>query len=332
MNGIRHAANAPLAATVAIPSYQRPQLLLDTVRSVLRARSRPREIVVIDQSPLPHSELSDLGTVRGCEVRYIHSPTPGVSRARNLAFRLASQDIVVLLDDDMLVGDDSLEHLLAGQRGHGARAVATGRVLAAAAEGPGLPPAPGALVSSIEPAIFRGRQPVQVVPGANVALPRSVLLEIGGYDERLGPGTRFPAAEDHDLSLRLLDAGCEVRHVPEAVVLHRSWRSRRALVRLRWTYARGVGAFYAKHASLHDRHVLERAAREVRICVRTGTASLLRSPSATAGEVVSLAGLLVGAVEWSLRYRTPRGHASGEQSVSSKSSSSTHRHRATRRL
>jgi GT2 family glycosyltransferase len=301
----------PLAATVLIATRERPQMLLDTVHSILDARCVPREMIVVDQSKVPAAEVARLGTVRGCEVRYLHSPGLGLSRARNRGLRVASQPTVVILDDDMLVDDHSLERLLAGMGDGDDRVVTTGRLLAAPPERPGLAQAPAALVTRSEPAVFRGPQPTQVVPGPNVALPRSVMIEIGGYDERLGPGTRFPGAEDHDLSLRLLDAGCEVRHVPEAVVLHRAWRSRRELTRLRWRYSRGVGGFYAKHASVRDRHVLTRAVREVRTRARHATTSIPSSPMTTAAELVTLTGLLFGAVEWSLRYRlrVPRAAA-----------------------
>jgi GT2 family glycosyltransferase len=308
MSGEKH-----LAATVLIASRERPEMLIDTVESVLSAQRVPRQIVVVDQSGQPHPEIAALGDARDCEVRYVHSATSGLARARNVGLREASEDVVVILDDDMLVQDDSLELLLAGDGDRGPTTVTTGRLLAAPPERPGLTQPPGALTTRTEPEVFRGPQPRQVVPGPNVAIPRRVLLEIGGYDERLGAGTRFPAGEDHDLSLRLLDAGCEVRHVPEAVVLHRSWRDRREIVRLRWGYARGVGGFYAKHASLRDRHALDRAVREVRTRGRTAVGAVLSSPRDTAREVVILAGLLVGAVEWSLRYRF--GRRSGSTSV-----------------
>ena len=301
-------ADAPLAATVVIATRGRPEMLRDTIESILTARRVPRELIVVDQSPAPQHEIAKLGGRRGCDLRYVHSVMPGASRARNVGLRQASQDAVVMLDDDILVEEDSLELLLAARDGRAGRIVTTGRLLAAPAERPGLRQPPGALVTRTEPEVFRGRQPRQVVPGPNVAIPRDVMLEIGGYDERLGPGTRFPSAEDHDLSMRLLDAGCEVRHVPEAVVLHRAWRTRREVVRLRWGYARGVGAFYAKHASLRDRHTLERAGREVSARGRRAIVSLFSRPATTARELVTLAGLAVGAAEWTLRYRLrPRG-------------------------
>jgi GT2 family glycosyltransferase len=241
--------------------------------------------------------------VRGCQVRYVHSRTRGVARARNLGIRLASKPSIVILDDDMLVHDDWLERLLAGMSDGDAQTVATGRVLAAQPERPGLVQPPYALITRSQPMVFRGRQPFLAVPGANVAVPRSLMIEIGGYDERLGAGTRFPGGEDHDASVRLLDAGCEVRHVPEAIVMHRAWRSQRDVIHLRWRYARGVGAFYAKHAGLRDRHALERAGIELRTRVSRAVASIISSPKTTAAHLLSIAGLLVGAVEWSLRYR-----------------------------
>jgi glycosyltransferase involved in cell wall biosynthesis len=107
-------SNPPLAATVLIATRERPAMLGDTLRSLLSARRVPREIIVVDQSSVPNAELAKMGNLRGCEIRYIHSRTRGLARARNVGLRLASQTAVVILDDDMLVDDDSLERLLAG--------------------------------------------------------------------------------------------------------------------------------------------------------------------------------------------------------------------------
>lgn len=295
-------ATAVLAASVVIPSRDRPSLLLDTIDSILAARRLPREIIVVDQSTVPDGQVATHAGRAGCEVRYVHTPSPGVSRARNLGIRLAKNDIVVLLDDDMLIEEDAIERLLDGLVTDDPRTVATGRTVAGPGEGPGRAQTASALITRTEPGVFRGRQPFQVVPGTNIALRRGVLMEIGGYDERLGPGTRFPSGEDRDLGLRLLDAGCEVRHVPEAVVLHRSWRTKRDLLGVRWGYARGVGAFYAKHASIRDRHVLGLAIREVEVRLRATATTLLSSPATAAGHVVSLLGLLAGAFDWTARY------------------------------
>ena len=49
---------------------------------------------------------------------------------------------------------------------------------------------------------------------SNVAYRRDVLLEVGGFDERL------LCAEDYDLAWRVLDAGHRIVHDPRAQVLH----------------------------------------------------------------------------------------------------------------
>jgi GT2 family glycosyltransferase len=292
----------PADVSIVICSRDRPALLMDTIRSVLAGGTVPREVVVVDQSAASNPELAATGTVRGCEVRHVRSPTTGLSVARNIGLRAATGEVAVMIDDDMLVERDWLTHLLAGLP-PGRLGVATGRVLPAPDEGTGGTVPPAALVTREEPAVFRGPQPTDVVPGANVAMRRELVLGLGGYDERLGAGTPFGAADDNDMGHRLLLAGVEVHHVPSAVVLHRAHRRQADLIRLRWRYGRGKGAFYAKHAS--DRFILRRAGADVRRRLRRSIAALVRAPRMTAGELLVLAGMASGALAWILRERAP---------------------------
>jgi GT2 family glycosyltransferase len=176
-------------------------------------------------------------------------------------------------------------------------------VLAGVPEAAGATVPPAALVTSTGPATYRGRQAADVVPGANVALHRDAVLALGGYDERLGAGTRFASADDNDIGFRLLDAGFEVRHVPDAVVFHRAWRARDERVRMRWNYGRGKGAFYAKHMSRSDRYMLRRLLADTRTRIRLGLGNLRSSPATSASQAVYLAGMLSGVLEWLVRER-----------------------------
>jgi GT2 family glycosyltransferase len=291
-------------ATVVICSRERPAMLIETIESVLGAATLPAEIVVVDQSTAANEEVATLGAVRGCEVRYLHSETTGLSRARNLGIKAAAEDVVVLLDDDMFVQADWLEHLVAGLP-EDPRGVATGRVLAAPDEGRGGTVPGAALVQREQGVTYRGPQDFDVVPGANVALRRDVVLGLGGYDERLGAGSSFASADDNDIGQRLLEAGSEVRHVPAAVVYHRAWRTRGELLRLRWLYGRGKGAFYAKHARLRDRQILKRAFAEAARRLKRAAVMLVKAPRASARELISLGGMLTGALEWIVRERIP---------------------------
>jgi GT2 family glycosyltransferase len=117
-----------------------------------------------------------------------------------------------------------------------------------------------------------------------MAFHRSAHGDAGGFDVRLGPGTRFPAAEDNDFGHRLLEAGYRIVFDPEAVVYHRAWRDDRAWVPLRHGYGRGQGAFYAKHLSFEDRYMLRRMVGTLVNHVRRLPRAVLIDLRATFGE------------------------------------------------
>jgi hypothetical protein len=66
-----------LPSSLIICSRNRPRLLLDTVESVLAGEELPTEIVVVDQGDEQHAELAQLGTIDGCDVRYLWRPSRG---------------------------------------------------------------------------------------------------------------------------------------------------------------------------------------------------------------------------------------------------------------
>ena len=200
-----------LPVSIVMCSRNRPELLGDTVRSVLATHPVPAELVVVDQGDVPDAAIAGLGTVGGCRVVHVPSTTRGLSRARNIGLRAAAHPVVVLLDDDMLVEPGWLEPLVTAVAGSPGT-VATGRVLAAPPEDGAAALPPAALVADEEPRVARGPQPRDVMPGANVAVHRDEVLALGGYDERLGAGTRFGAADDNDMGHRLLRAGATIRH------------------------------------------------------------------------------------------------------------------------
>lgn len=265
--------------SVILASRNRPALLADTVASILRSDPKPDEVIVVDQSDRPHPGLSG--------VRYLWSESRGLSRANNLGTRSATYDHLVFTHDDVLVEPDWYGRMMATLLREGPRTVVTGRVLAAEPESAdGFAPS---LNPSTTPAVYEGKSARDVIWPMNLALHRSVLDAIGGFDERLGPGTPYPAAEDNDLCRRLLEAGCRIVFDPAAVVYHRAWRPWSEHASLRYDYGRGQGAFYAKH---HDMRRLtgDVAGRLFRMG-RSG-----RTPRE---EIAYVRGLLSAAWQWS---------------------------------
>lgn len=295
-------ANRPFpTSTLIICTRNRPQMLHETVDSILAAEEVPDELLIIDQSDAMTTPLDGLPNERGCEVRHLHTDKIGASYARNLGMQTARHEILVLIDDDMWVAPGWYGAALHALTSGGPHAVVTGKVAPAAAE------KPDQFVIAVhewqQPAVYRGRIGKDVLASGHMALYRSAFLETGGFDPFLGPGTRFPGAEDNDFGYRLLEAGYSLLYAPDSVVYHRAWRERRDYVPLFWKYGQGQGAFYAKHWSWRDPYMLSRAWKDLwrylrLLPQRIGQGKLLVLSGATA----FLVGEAYGALRWSLRW------------------------------
>jgi len=306
-------------------SRDRPAFLSSVVASILDGSQVPDEILAVDQSIEPHPDLPGFTSER-CPFRYIHSATVGLSRSRNIGIAAASHPIIVFTDDDVLVPPEWFGTIVSSFHAAGPRSVVTGRVLATDAE------IAGGFAPSLHPGtervVYEGRVYQDPLATFNVALTRSAHAAVGGFDVRLGPGTRFPAAEDNDFGYRLLEAGYRIVFDPEAVVYHRAWRDDRSYVPLRHGYGRGQGAFYAKHLSFEDRYMLRRmigtlvnhvrrlpraALNDLRTSAERAQPAYWRSVrrSSTSrtlavAELTWLMGFLTGMVEWLFSNRRLR--------------------------
>ena len=287
------------ATSLIICTRNRPQLLSDTVDSILAGHEVPIEIVIIDQSTQPHSILATLKPDRPCAIHYVWSHSMGLSRARNEGLAAAIHEWIAILDDDMYIHPDWFGTLMRTLIEAGPRAVVTGQVRPSESEVAG-----GFAPSTIEdqtPAIYQGRVLIEVLSAGNMALHCSAIQDVGLFDERLGAGAAFRSAEDNDLGYRLLEAGYRVLYVPEAVVYHRAWRSSREYVPLRWSYGFGRGAFFAKHLNRHDRFMLRRMLTAFgQYFGRLIRYALVRSRQQTIGDAVFILGMFSGSMKWLL--------------------------------
>lgn len=270
----------------------------------------PDELVIVDQSETRHPRFSGWSEHGPCEVRYSTVAFRGLSRARNEGVRTARFPILVFTDDDVLVTPGWLSSLVgAVERGRG-RTVATGRVLPGADEGHrGFVPT----LKPCDPAVFEGRVRVDPLVTFNMALDRETWDRVGGFDVRLGPGTRFPGGEDNEFAFRVLESGYQIECVPEAVLFHRAWRRAPDYVPLRWGYGRGQGGFFAKHLSLRDPFILGRLVGSIARVALRAPGRLMTSPytpgrrlprgSLFWGDIALAMGTMHGTLDWLLTER-----------------------------
>ncbi|HWH14652.1 MAG TPA: glycosyltransferase [Miltoncostaeaceae bacterium] len=292
-----------LPVSVVVATRERHEMLAGTVRSVLAGDALPSEILVIDQSASPWSVRDRPEVPTGVALRYTQSRSRGSSRGRNLGVSQVKHDLVAILDDDVLVDPGWLSALVTALQAGGEWTVVTGRVVAGESDGHGFAPS---LRENDVPERFRGRIRRDVLYGANMGAWTRTVTAVGGFDERFGPGARWPSAEDNDLAFRLLERGCEIRYVPTAAVTHLAWRPIRDVLRVRWTYGRGQGGFYAKHTRLRDTWMIRRMLGELRWNARELGRHMLRADRWSVTYAMYSAGLLVGFGDWVLAGVTRR--------------------------
>jgi GT2 family glycosyltransferase len=285
-----------ISTSLIIASRDRPELLTDTVNSVLQGNEVPAEIVIVDQSRLPNPTRFEQTTNRGCDIRYLNVNSTGVSRARNAGITAARHDLLIFIDDDLYVDASWFTHIVGALTTGGFKTAISGQVRPYFNDQKG-GFAPSTIVAE-KSAIYQGRINKDALFSLNMAIHRAAFEAVGVFDERLGPGTPFPGSEDSDLGYRLLESGFCIQYQPEALVYHRAWRSDSEFLPLRWNYGLGRGAFYAKHFHRKDRYMLKRMLTDIQNHVLAFPFRIRHSHLEATGDLVLAWGILVGATRW----------------------------------
>ena len=276
-------------------------MLVEAIESIMLGNERPSELIIIDQSDVSNPDLARLVKNGRDQIRYLWTQSIGLSRACNSGIGAARHDLLVFTHDDVLVSADWLGSLVRSLVCAGSQAVVTGRVLPT--EGGEIGQFAPSTKADEMPEVYEGRIGADVLFPMSMAMYRSCIDKVGSFDERLGPGTPFPAAEDNDFGFRILESKYRIIYVPEAVLYHRAWRSERDYLRLRWSYARGQGAYYAKYLSLRDRYMLWRMVRHVKDHAKRFVLTLPSQRQLAYGHAVYVLGLVSGAAQWLMTQR-----------------------------
>jgi glycosyltransferase involved in cell wall biosynthesis/peptidoglycan/xylan/chitin deacetylase (PgdA/CDA1 family) len=278
--------------SIVIPTYQRRDLVCQSVRSLscLDYGGAIEIIVVVDGS--------DDGTAAAlkkldspCPLRVIEQPNAGAGAARNRGAAVASGDILLFLDDDMICETDLIEQHARMYR-DGADAV-LGYI-------PLDPQTPAGFLSDdiagYAKTMLEGFTvtPFDVYSG-QLSVRRSAFEQLGGFDETLTSGALY-GNEDCDFGVRLLES-CDVRHNPKAVSRHRYVVSAREKMRRVRPLAAADIRFARKHPQLGERLFRTRGG------VRPVTRFLYRPLSRVPGLPQLLSWLAVRATQIALKTR-----------------------------
>jgi glycosyltransferase involved in cell wall biosynthesis len=235
--------------SVIVSTLNRPDQVVPCVRDLL-ANQRAFEIIVVDQSKPEISEQARVACGADPRLIWIQSATRGLSTSRNVAVAAAKGDVFAFTDDDCRIPSDWVSRVETLFTADSELGLLFGAVILSEEDR-----ARGyaAEFEPTETCTFRHVLPNLREPwgiGANMAIRRTVFDAVGLFDTKLGAGTKFPAGEEMDLTIRAITAGFKVMQTPSLEVTHLGVRVGAAASALMRGYGIGLGATLAKHVRL----------------------------------------------------------------------------------
>lgn len=289
-------------------------MLARCLKSVTEAMRPIDELIVVDSASRNPGPVERTASALGA--KFLRSELPGATRARNIGWHAATNDLVAFVDDDVWVhsgwadaivermstGSDDIEFL-------------TGRVQAPEDQTSYYV----AVKDDPDSAVFDRSSRGLTGHSASMAARRSALETVGGFDIWMGPGSRFRGADDGDLFDRLFLKGYLCAYEPNALAWHDQWREKAGLVRLNFHSGVGAGGRLAKLLRTDVRRLIVVAREYGKWCIRDAWNGVRhKNKLMLATSVVRSGGIVAGfAVGMTMPIRQGHYQERGQQSAPS---------------
>jgi GT2 family glycosyltransferase len=257
----RFATSGGTGVTVIICTRDRTKGLCESLRSIQQVNYEPLEILVVDNAPTG-DDTRNLVTALAetdARIRYTCEPNPGLSRARNHGVAHASFDLICFTDDDTRVDPGWPAAMAAGFAADPEVMCVTGLVASSSLDtgseryfdsryswGEAFEPRRYDLIANRHPSTLYPFSAGRFGTGANFAIRRSAVDDLGGFDPVLGAGGPGRGGEDLDMFLRVILAGGRICYLPSSLVWHQHRSDVEALSEQIYSYGHGLGAYLAK--------------------------------------------------------------------------------------
>ena len=245
--------------SVVICTRDRHDLIGQAVESVMACDYPAFDLHVMDQSTGDETKqiVEALAARPGsrCRVVYHHLDKAGLSRAYNAGIAVSDGELIAFTDDDVIVPSDWLSQIARSFDGDPEAGLLYGQVCVPA---------------SLEDQVRRG----VIVPsltwdrrerlsrrdgnykvwgmGADMAIRRTLLDRVWGFDEALGGGGPLRSSQDYDFAYRTYRFGMAILLEPAVKVDHYGTRTQEQWPLTMKNYGIGDGAFYSKHVRCGD--------------------------------------------------------------------------------
>lgn len=197
----------PGLVTTILPVYNRVQMLLEAVESVLSQTYRPIELLIIDDGSTDETgRVCDELAAKHSAVRVIHQPNTGPGRAREAGRRAARGEFIQHLDSDDRLYPRKFEIQVAGLREHPECDVSYGWTRAQLPDGSRRTTPEGRTGEKIDtmfPAMLKSRWWHTPTPLYRVSLI-----------QRAGPWLELKNEEDWEYDARVASFGVRLHYCP----------------------------------------------------------------------------------------------------------------------
>ncbi len=225
-------ADAPIVATIVVPSFNRPARLQECLRTLMQMRGPAFEVIVVDDgSPVP---LAPICAAFGPRVRCLRQDNQGPAAARNAGAAAAQGAFIAFTDDDCRPDSGWLIALMAAHAGMPRRMVG-GHVVNLLGDNP-YAAASQSLCDYLYAHWDAAGGDMPFFTSNNIGCLKSDFVQMGGFDQT------FPlaAAEDREFGMRWRERGGMLVYAPEAVVGHAHALTFRSFLRQHANYGRGA--------------------------------------------------------------------------------------------
>lgn len=213
--------------SVIISTYNRPDFLKNTIKSLKKQYFSGYEIIIVDNACLYNiqflveTEAKDIDNGR-YSIKYIQEPNIGLHNARHAGAKAAKGEILLYIDDDVITDKDILQEIVKPYSDSEVGCVG-GKILP---KWEVKPPEWISLFPKCYLSILddeEGPKEVQWIYGCNFSIRKNLFFELGGFnpDAFGNPKMRWYRGDGEIGLLRKVhDAGKKVMYNPKAVVWH----------------------------------------------------------------------------------------------------------------
>jgi glycosyltransferase involved in cell wall biosynthesis len=224
-----------LIVAIVICTYNRPELLMSTLKSAINLDFDPDqfEIIVIDNGNDEQSQevFASINRESHCQMVYAREEKLGLSYARNKGVSIARGDIVAFLDDDEIVPANWLKELIKPY-GTDKRIGGVGGKIIPVFPDNIYPSWYSKEIQGFFGGVDHGEHihevaPLEYIGGGNMSFRRQLIIEAGLFNVRLGiVGQSSYSGEENELAGRIRNKGFKVLFNPNAITYHLIERER----------------------------------------------------------------------------------------------------------